>query len=265
MRQQLLNLYLNTLNIKVQTPSLAFVKEIQEKHLATFSFNNIAVLLRDEISLDMENIIEKIVVKGLGGYCFEHNALMYEVLNSLGFDTRLLIGRVINKQNIETPRTHRVTLLLFKGKEYLVDVGFGSYCLREPIEVANISSCKTHRLIKEGKKYKLQLSVKNDFITLYEFDLDIYTQADCIMGNFYSSNYKDAVFMNNFVISLIKEDITLSLKNNTYHRIKKDATEEQSIECTEDLHKIINNDFGIALSIQQCKELQETGAIRSPS
>ena len=256
MHQQLLEHYLDALNIKVQKLSLGLVKELQKKHLATFSFNNIAVLLGEEISLELEDIVEKIVTKGLGGYCFEHNALIYEVLKRLGFEVRLLVGKVLNNQNIEPPRTHRITLLSFEGEEYLVDVGFGPYCPTEPIKVANISSYKTHRLIEEEGAYKLQLSVESNFFTLYKFDLETYTQADCIMGNFYSSNYKDAVFVNNFVISLIKEESILSLRNNTYHRIKEDVTEILQIDSDDDLYEIVNNDFGIALNREQCEILR---------
>ena len=47
-------------------------------------------------------------------------------LLSLGFDVRISIARVLNNLQIETPRTHRITLLKFKGDEYLIDVGFGA-------------------------------------------------------------------------------------------------------------------------------------------
>ena len=53
------------------------------------------------------------VAKSLGGdYYFEHNALMYEVLKSLGFNVRILIVKVLNNQDIDSPRTHRITLLI---------------------------------------------------------------------------------------------------------------------------------------------------------
>ena len=257
MTSKLLNLYLNVLNIKTQAPSLKLVKEIQEKHLAAFSFNNIAVLLGKEISLEIEDVALKIVTKGLGGYCFEHNTLMYEVLKALGFEVRLLVGKVLNNQNIEPPRTHRITLLSFEDEDYLVDVGFGAYCPTEPIKIANISSYKTHRLIKEGKNYTLQLPAQSNYFTLYEFDLDTYTQADCVMGNFYSSNYKDAVFVNNLVVSLIQKERTLSLRNNTYHRIKKEATQVIQVGSADDLYEIITKDFGIALSLEECKVIHQ--------
>lgn len=257
MTSKLLNLYLNVLNVKVQAPSLELVKEIQKKHLAVFSFNNIAVLLSKEISLEIEDIVLKIVTQGLGGYCFEHNALMYEVLKFFGFEVRLLVGKVLNNQNIEPPRTHRITLLSFEEEDYLVDVGFGAYCPTEPIKIASISSYKTHRLIQKNKEYILQLSKEKHFFTLYKFDLETYTQADCVMGNFYSSNYKDAVFVNNLVVSLIQKERTLSLRNNTYHRIKKEATEVIQIRSADDLYEIVNKDFGIALSLEQCKVIHQ--------
>ena len=110
--------YFKRLSIEPKTPSLEFVKALQKKHIATFSFNNIAVLLKKPISLDMQDIFEKIVTKNLGGYCFEHNFLMYEVLKSLGFNVRILVAKVLNNQDIDSPRTHRITLLKWENERY---------------------------------------------------------------------------------------------------------------------------------------------------
>ena len=249
--------YLDRLNIQAKEPSFDLVKAIQKKHIESFSFNNIAVFLEDEISLNTDTILEKIVRKNYGGYCFEHNQLLHDILNFLGFKVRLLIAKVLMNQDIDTARTHRITLLEYEGKNYIVDVGFGSMCPREPIEVQcsnTTNSC--YRISKrQDKDYQLEQSTKQKDFVLYKFNLENYTQVDCVMGNFYSSHYPQAVFVNNFVLSLIMDDITLSLRNNIYHRITKYETEVIDISSTEQLHDIINNDFNISLSIEECKKI----------
>ena len=108
------NDYFNKLKIKPTKLTLKLVKKIQQKHLETFSFNNIAVLLNKPISLDIDDILEKIVTKNLGGYCFEHNKLLHDALLSLGFDVRISVARVLNNAKVDSPKTHRITLLKFK-------------------------------------------------------------------------------------------------------------------------------------------------------
>tara|TARA_R110001606_G_C15269214_1_gene639302 strand:- start:665 stop:883 length:219 start_codon:yes stop_codon:yes gene_type:complete len=63
--------YLSDLGLVVpETPSIEFVKSLQERHVVRYSFNSLAVVLGEEISLDLEDISQKIVIRGLGGYCF---------------------------------------------------------------------------------------------------------------------------------------------------------------------------------------------------
>jgi len=256
LNKNLLKHYLEELGIQKQKLSLAFVQEIQQKHLAHFSFNSIAVLLGKEISLEIENIVEKIVIQKKGGYCFEHNALMYEVLKALGFDVRLLVGKVTLNQEIDVPRTHRITLLRFEHDEYLIDVGFGAYCPTFPIKVSSSTEYDTYRLTQnEDEDYELQVPTTDGYFTLYRFNLSRYTQADCVMGNFYSSNYKDAVFMNNLVVSLIFEDGVLSLRNRTYHKTFGDKKELIQITSYKQLHGILESDFFLRMDEEEVEKI----------
>ncbi|MBU1642265.1 arylamine N-acetyltransferase [bacterium] len=236
---------------------MQLLEEIQKKHLETFSFNNIAVLLKQPISLEIEDIIDKIVIKNLGGYCFEHNKLLHDVLRSLGFNVRILIARVINNQDIDTPRTHRITLLEWQDSKYLVDVGFGALCPNTPLKINDIDDgSQKYRIIQnKDNDYQLEVSAQKSYFSLYKFNLARYTQSDCVMGNFYSSNYPNAVFVNNLVIALQRQDKTLSLRNNTYHRIGEDSTEIIDITNHMQLHSIINDDFNIPITEEQSHTL----------
>ena len=251
------NSYFKRLNIEPKKPSLELVKALQEKHIATFSFNNIAVLLKKPISLNMQDIFEKIVTKNLGGYCFEHNALMYEVLKSLGFDVRILVAKVLNNQDIDSPRTHRITLLKWEDKLSIVDVGFGS--MTPPILELNNQQEEGYKIIShENKMYQLELRKGDGYFICYRFDLSSYTEADCTMGNFYSSQHPNAVFVNNFVISLKLSDVTLSFRNGVLYRIRKNETEVVEVESVEQLLNMINDEFSIPLEFEECRKLYDS-------
>ncbi len=254
---KILEEYLEKLQIKKEEPSLEYLQTLQKAHLAHFSFNNIAVLLGKEISLDISDIAQKIIHDGLGGYCFEHNKLFYEILKEMGFEVRFVVGKVQNSnKEIDVPKTHRITIVTFDAEEYLVDVGFGYVCPNNPLAIHSDKEDGSYKITKlDEETFALKLLLTKGDLTLYKFNLHRYSEADCLMGNFYSSNYKCALFVNNFVLSLIQKDKTLSLRNGTYHKIYKDQEKITKIETEEELFTTLQNDFSITLKEDEIKKL----------
>jgi len=245
--------YFHRLNVNPKQASLLMVSELQQKHLSEFCFNNLAVLLARPISLDISDIINKIVVENKGGYCFEHNKLIHDALLSLGYNVRCLIAKVLNNQEVDTPRTHRICLLEWEGDHYLIDVGFGPNTPREPIKIEENIESRQNRLsyrivVNSHQDYQLELITEKGFFSLYTFNLNRYTEADCMIGNYYSSHHPDAVFVNNLVVSRILPEVTLSLRNDQYYRIGSENTETHQINDHWQLNVILNEDFNIALS-----------------
>ena len=150
-----------------------------------------------------------------------------------------------------------MTLLELNGEDYIVDVGFGSMCPNTPLQIdAQDINTQNYKITKkENKNYQLEILKNNKPFVLYTFDLNDYTQSDCLIGNFYSSKHPKAVFVNNLVISLIKEDVTLSLRNKHYHRIFPNNTDITEIKDYNHLYSIINDDFIMNISIEECKVL----------
>ncbi len=236
---------------------LSLIEQLQKQHLSRFSFNNITVLLENTPSLDLEIIIEKIVDEGRGGYCFEHNKLMFEMLKYYGYDVKISLAKVLNNQEIEAPRTHRVSIVTFKEEKYLVDVGFGHVCPRTPLKLLDKTNEKDdYQAVSNGDgSYTLMIKRPRGFFRLYTFDLADYDDADCLMGNFYSANYKDAAFLNNLVISRITEEVTYSLKNLYFYTIKGDAQECMDIKNEQDFQEVLKTYFMIGLSKNEVQTL----------
>ncbi len=209
--------------------------------------------------MEIDDIIEKIVTNNLGGYCYEHNKLLHDALLSLGYDVRISMARVINNQNQNAPRTHRVTLLKIEEKEYLIDVGFGAMTPTTPLEITSTELVNNSYKISHDKNnnFTLEISTEENFTALYQFNLDIYTEADCEMGNFYSQYHQEATFQNNFVVSRQLKDQTLSFINNSYHQITDTFTNILHIIEPKNLKKILEEDFDIKISKKESKILFE--------
>ena len=255
--------YLSDLGLVTpETLNIEFVKSLQAKHIARYSFNSLAVVMGEEISLDLDDISQKIVERGLGGYCFEHNKLSFELLKALGYDVQLVMARVLNNQDHDVPRTHRVTLLTLDDVAYLIDTGFGGNGPISPLALLSNVTQKAgedvyHILDRGNGEYDLQMIQGGDDFTLYRFDLAVYSDADCTMGNFYSHQYPKAGFVNNLVVSLKNANRTMALKNHVLTVKHRDGVQDRILTSATALHQVLTDVFGFDLDLVVAEHLFE--------
>ncbi|HEY6814633.1 MAG TPA: arylamine N-acetyltransferase, partial [Croceibacterium sp.] len=95
---------------------------MQRAHRQAIPFENLDILRRLPIALDTESLLKKLVANRRGGYCFEQNRLLADMLAELGVSTRPLLARVRLGQagGAHPPRSH--VLLLVEGG-WLADAG----------------------------------------------------------------------------------------------------------------------------------------------
>ncbi|TLD18549.1 hypothetical protein PspLS_10270 [Pyricularia sp. CBS 133598] len=111
-------------------PTLATLTEIQARHIARVPFENISLRYSAKtppLSLDLQDLFNKIVVEKRGGYCMEVNALLSAVMRGLRFDVLNVGGRI--KKADDSGRfsglSHMLNIVAIDGQRYQVDVGFG--------------------------------------------------------------------------------------------------------------------------------------------
>ncbi len=246
--------YLADLNITNKVRDIRFLNELQSKHIAQYSFNSLGVVLGQELPLDVESLFDKIVQRRRGGYCFEHNKLVLSVLAELKFDVRLLLAKVVYNQDVEVARTHRVTLLSFGGAEYIVDAGFGHLGARFPVKIElgliQEQGDAQYRIIKNKREeYCFQVVKEGDFFTLYTFDLQRYTESDCLLAHFYSHKHPNAAFVNNLVVSRKFSDEIKSLRNGEFHYISGGITKTTKIINVKQLHQLLTQVYQLDVDI----------------
>jgi N-hydroxyarylamine O-acetyltransferase len=234
--------------------NIEFLRELQSKHIARYSFNSLAVVLGQDISLDIDAIFNKIVQKKRGGYCFEHNKLALTVLENLGFDVRLLMAKVVYNRDVDVARTHRITLLNLAGEDYIVDVGFGPFCARLPVKLElgleQNQGDAVYRIIQNKKTdYCYQVFKDGAFFTLYTFNLHHYSDAECLPAHFYSHKSPDAAFVNNLVVCRKFYNNIVSLRNSELFRISTDETVTTVIKSAKQLHMVLLEDFELDLDV----------------
>ena len=132
-RSEMVNKYLGVLNLHDCEIGVEFLSEVVRRHIATFAFSSVGCRLGEDLPLDFESLFDRIVVRRRGGYCFEQNGLLYEVLAELGFSPELYLARVIYNQDSHPGLTHRISIVECGRQRYVLDAGFGPLGPRVPV------------------------------------------------------------------------------------------------------------------------------------
>ena len=117
--------------LKDVRPTLEALRGLQESHLLSVPFENLDILAGKTIALEARALFEKIVLKNRGGICYELNGLFHLFLKGIGFDARLLMGRVYDRdREAYGPEfDHMLIMVTVDGERWIVDVGFGDFAL----------------------------------------------------------------------------------------------------------------------------------------
>jgi N-hydroxyarylamine O-acetyltransferase len=232
--------------------TLETLMEIHRLHPKYIPFENLNPLTGRKVSLKMEDIFEKLVENGRGGYCFEQNALFKEVLTTIGFDVSGLWGRVVwnNDSPVAPARTHMLLLIVLDGQQYIADVGFGSVTLTAPLlftsDIVQETQHGIFRIILKEKYYILQVLQQKEWRPIYHFYTEIIEAIDYEVANWYVSTHPDSNFTKQLIATKVDDDGRYVLNNNML-TIRYDSGRKESLEmCNKrEIIKTLEDVFGI--------------------
>ncbi len=110
-------------------PTPAALAELMQAHLATVPFENLSIHLAEPVDLTEDALMDKLVSRRRGGFCYELNGGFAALLRHLGFEVTLLAARVHTPDGLGPPFDH-LTLRVDLEDPWLVDVGFGRFVSR---------------------------------------------------------------------------------------------------------------------------------------
>jgi N-hydroxyarylamine O-acetyltransferase len=117
-------------------PDVAGLRELQERHLATVPFENLSIHLGERIQLVEDALVDKVVRRRRGGFCYEVNGAFGALLTALGYRVSLLSAQPYGSDGQPgQPLTH-LALRVDLAEPWLVDVGFGRFS-QYPLRLAD--------------------------------------------------------------------------------------------------------------------------------
>jgi len=181
------------------------LRTIMRQQLFKIPFENLDIQSGKVVSLAPEDIVDKIVFRRRGGYCYELNGLFAMALESLGIEYTFIAARPM-PHPIKHPKTHIAILAAVGGKQWLCDLGFGSFGIREPIDI-ELVDCD---IWQDNDQFKLSKTRKGEFllkarvdgiwVNQYTFNLSACEWIDFEPANYFCSTHPSSIFTQKPVI-----------------------------------------------------------------
>ncbi|WZB63518.1 arylamine N-acetyltransferase [Achromobacter xylosoxidans] len=214
---------------------MATVSELMRRQLYTVPFENLDVQAGLGVSLAPEDIADKILARGRGGYCYEVNGLFCMAMQALGVPYRYVAARPMFYP-ARRPRTHMALVLRLDGQDWLCDLGFGSYGIRAPMSLAELDTdirqdMDRFMLSREADGvYVLKAWRDGGWQNQYGFDLSPQEWIDFAPANYLNSNHPDAIFVQKRVVVLHSERGRAILVGNTLKLVDETGTVESELD-----------------------------------
>ncbi|MEQ2227618.1 hypothetical protein ILYODFUR_000203 [Ilyodon furcidens] len=155
---------------------LASLKLIHKLHVMTIPFENLSMHCGEWVTMDLEDIFNKLERSSRGGWCLESNYLFGWVLREMGFKVTMLSSKVFNSvlNDFAPGEDHLIYLVEIDGKVYLADVSFGvSSQIWEPLELISgkdqPQGAGVFRLLNKGEIWILEKTCRKPVVVNPEF------------------------------------------------------------------------------------------------
>ena len=254
MTDQQVKQYLQRLNYnRPVTVDLSTLKSLQIQHLYTIPFENLDIHYDTPITLDIDRIFQKVVLKGRGGFCYELNGLFHELLNRIGFEVQRIAANVYDatKQQYGIDFDHLVNMVQIGKYQYLADVGFGEFSLR-PLPIILQKEIHDHRgtfrIVNHNLGiFRVEKRNKDKWEPEYIFTDQVYHYQDFEPACQYHQTSPESNFTKKKVCSIATPEGRITLNGD---KLKIREGEEEAItpiESEAEFLKHLKEQFGIVL------------------
>ena len=228
----------------------ATIHQLMQHQLMTVPFENLDVQAGKIISLVPEEIVEKIIERNRGGYCYEVNGLFAMALEALGIEYQFIAARPMFYP-VRRPKTHMAIVAKIDGKQWLCDLGFGSYGVRAPIDLGECEKsikqdCDLFMLNKSGtNEYLLSACVEGSWAKQYAFDLSPWEWIDFVPANYLNSTHPDAIFVQKRLVIIQNVSGRIILLGNALKVVHQEDVTKLDVEDS-DLDQVLQTYFGLS-------------------
>jgi len=254
-----INVYLQRINyaghVSVTFESL---RELHRCHVMAIPFEALDVQWKRPISVDLEDIFDKVIVNKRGGLCYELNYLFAHFLRTVGFDVTMVSARIFERGEFGPEFDHMALIVRLEEEEWLLDVGYGDLFI-EPLKLRSTEvqpdQFKDYRVeLQPNGRFLLVEALKNSerFRNKYSFDLVPREVSEFVEQCLIKQTSPESHFVKNIICTIPTETGRKTILNNTLKVKSNDQTEQVKIESEEQMLEILRDEF--AIDVMHTKE-----------
>lgn len=223
-----------------------FLCRVQYGAVTTISYENLDLVDKKPLSLKAEDIFEKIVTKGRGGYCFELNGLLSWFFKKCGFEVNDYFARFLRGEENIPMRRHRILTVKCDDVLYMCDIGVGQIAPRYPLKLVEnevqTQFGETYRFVKdEMLGFVLQDLHNGEWRNYISFTLDKQVEADFVPTSYYCETHADSNLNKTAIVSIKTPDGRKTIYDREYKvfrgneivLIEENITDERFFELLE--------------------------------
>ena len=226
----------------------AALRELQLRHLLAVPFENLSIHLGEPIVLEPAALLDKLVRRCRGGFCYELNGAFADLLSTLGFRVTLLAARVFGEHGPGPPFDHLALRVDVAGDgPWLADVGFGrhsSHPLRLDARAEQADPGGSFRIAETADG---DLDVSRDGQPQYRLEPRPRSLADFEPTCWWQQTSPSSHFTRSLVCSLLTEDGRVTLSDRALIRTAGDRREERTLTGDPEVLDAYRTWFGIVL------------------
>ena len=219
-------------------------------HTGHIPFENLDVLLKRTVRLDLEGLQDKLVRRRRGGYCFEHASLFQAVLRRLGFAPTAHAARVVlMRPKEESPRGHMFLSVPMEGETFLVDPGFASYSSRTPLPLraGDLGSNQSHVLTRADGLWTLHVRRDGKLIPGWITTLEEEHAIDFEVSNHWTATCPSSPFTQMVMMSAVSGDGRVNVINRDVTFAGPDGATTRQLADRGELRALFAEHYGLDL------------------
>jgi N-hydroxyarylamine O-acetyltransferase len=222
---------------------------LHRAHQVRVPFENLSIHLGEPISLDEGDLLDKIVTRRRGGFCYELNGAFALLLEALGAQVMRVAARVHNAGRIGPPFDHLALIVRLPDGTgpWLADVGFGAH------STYPLRYDRRHEQHDPAGRFRLadaeggDVDVVKDGQPQYRIEQRERSLADFVPTCWWQQTSPQSHFTRGTICSRLTEDGRISLSGHTLIRNTGTARTEQQLHADDAVLAAYRDHFGITL------------------
>lgn len=232
--------------------SLRTLNELQEAHCHTVPYENLDILKKQELSLNIEDLFNKVVNKRRGGYCFELNALFGWLLQELSYPVTHYFARFLRSEETIPMRRHHILRVEIDGEAYLCDVGVGGPVPFRPVKLVvgleQQQGDECYRMQKDPfLGWVLQEKHHGEWRAVYSFTEEPQLPVDFITVNFFCQYSPDSIFNKKAMVSIRTRDGRCTVDGDEFRIFSKEGVKTFTPKNDDEYKRSLKEYFDIEL------------------